>query len=218
MFVDDGQAWLKHLYYLVMSRLTPSPQLPPQELRQQRWWRYLKVTGGWMTALLIAVVMQRYAFQSYQVFGQSMQPTLQEGDYLIISKLPVTVAELKHRPYQPQRGDIVVIKSPIDNSRLIKRVIGLPDERISITNGNLRVYNSEHPQGFDPYPTLGLDSQPTQGQSTMIVPLGNVYVVGDNRTPGGSLDSRNELGPVKIENVIGKLVFRLWPFSQIDTF
>lgn len=200
------------------DQLTPSPQTSDAERSRARWWRLGKIAGGWFLALLLAVAMQRYAFQSYQVFGQSMQPTLQEGDYLIISKLPVTVAELKNRAYQPHRGDIVVIKSPIDGSRLIKRVIGLPDERVGIVNGSLRVYNSQQPQGFDPYAELGLESQPTQGQPSLIVPLDSIYVVGDNRSPGGSLDSRNELGPVQIEEVVGKLVFRLWPFSQIDTF
>lgn len=147
-----------------------------------------------------------------------MQPTLEEGDYLIISKLPYTWANIKNDAHLPEHGDILVIESPVDGSRLIKRVVGLPDEKVTVQNGTIRVYNEEFPQGFDPYEGLNLPKQFVSGQTSTIVPDDHVFVVGDNRASGGSLDSRNELGPVPVENIVGKLVVRLWPFSEIKTF
>lgn len=180
--------------------------------------RYLKIALGWGLALLVALALQRYAFKSYEVFGQSMQPTLNEGDYLIISKLPSTLAGVRRQDYLPHRGEIVVLESPLDDTRLIKRVIGLPGERISVANGTIRVYNTEHPRGFDPYAQLNLPSVYASGQISVIVPEHNIFVVGDNRASGGSLDSRNELGTVPSKNIVGKVVVRLWPLSKISNF
>lgn len=111
------------------SETSHSPQLahrPKPRLKATRSWQVLKVVGTWLLALLVAFGIQRYAFQSYQVFGQSMEPTLSEGDYLIISKLGATFAKVKHDDYVPARGDIVVLDSSLSGTRLIKRVIGLP--------------------------------------------------------------------------------------------
>lgn len=184
--------------------------------RQGRKWQLLKIAGSWLLAILIAFALQRFAFQSYQVFGQSMEPTLSEGDYLIISKLGATWADVRGEDYIPKRGDIVVLDSPNSGIRLIKRIIGLPGERVTVTNGRVTIVNDEHEDGFDPYESLGLASRFTAGQLTTEVPDGNVFVIGDNRQAGGSLDSRNELGPVPVHYIIGRLAWRLWPFSQPD--
>lgn len=190
----------------------------PRSASRQRTIRALKILGSWALALLVALALQRYAFQSYQVFGQSMEPTLTEGDYLIISKLGATWADISRHNYIPERGEIVVIKSPLTGNRLIKRVIGLPGERITITNGRVTIYNQQFSDGFDPYQQLGLESSFTAGQLTTVVPDGNLFLIGDNREAGGSLDSRNDLGPVPSDDVIGKLVLRLWPFSKIHKY
>ncbi len=179
-----------------------------------RAWQFIKIAGSWGLALLIAFGIQRYGFQSYQVFGQSMEPTLHEGDYLVISKLAPTFARLKRGQYVPTRGDIVVIDSGLTGTRLIKRVIGLPGERISVANGSVTIYNNENPNGFDPYEKLGLPGRFAAGQLTSVVPEGNAFVIGDNRQAGASLDSRNELGPVPTDHIIGRLAWRLWPFNQ----
>lgn len=180
--------------------------------------RALKILGSWLLALLIALFLQRFIFQSYQVFGHSMEPTLSEGDYLIISKLSTSWADIARSNYRPARGTIVVVESPLDQTRLIKRVIGLPGERVTVSNGEVKVFNQERPNGFDPYSNLNLAERYTSGQVTASVPDGYVFVVGDNREPGASLDSRNDLGPIPIDNIIGKLVLRLWPPTKIQSF
>lgn len=147
-----------------------------------------------------------------------MEPTLHENDYLIISKLPVSWAEFRNQPYIPERGEIVVVTSPIDGSRLIKRVIGLPDERVIVNNGSVKIYNQESKTGFDPYQSLDIPTEYVSGQLSAVVPQDHLFLIGDNRQAGGSLDSRNELGPVPITNVVGELQLRLWPFSGIQKF
>jgi signal peptidase I len=202
---------------------TPAPKsdIPPkpaQAKRKTARWRWTKILFSWALALVLALTLQRFAFQSYQVFGQSMEPTLHEGDYLIISKLSKTWAGVTRDDYVPERGDIVVLNSSASGNRLIKRVIGLPGERVIVSGGSVKVINSEHPDGFNPYQELGLDESFAAGQLSTQVPDGHVFLIGDNRQPGGSLDSRNELGPVPTEDILGKLVLRLYPFSKVHAY
>lgn len=197
--------------------LTHTP-LPVLRAPQRSSIRVLKIVASWLAALLVALALQRFVFQSYQVFGHSMEPTLSEGDYLIISKIGPTWAKVRQDEFYPDRGDIVVVNSPLDDTRLIKRIIGLPGERITVGSGQVRVYNQTRPNGFDPYAELGLSPKYASGQLTMVVPTGHAFVVGDNREAGGSLDSRNDLGPVSLDDIVGRLVVRLWPVSKIDSF
>lgn len=167
---------------------------------------------------MIALGLQRYAFQSYQVFGQSMSPSLQEGDYLIISKLNVIWEKLTAGQYVPERGSIIVFDNNVSGNRLIKRVIGLPRERVVVDNGRVRVFNAERPEGFDPYQELALPARFADGQLSLTVPDNHIFVMGDNRQAGGSLDSRSDLGPIPTNKVIGRLAVRLWPFSNFEKY
>ncbi len=194
------------------------PTTTGQKVVKQRRLRTLKILGSWLLALLVALALQRFVFQSYQVFGQSMEPTLSQGDYLIISKVGPTWAGLRNHYFVPERGDIVVVDNPLEDNRLIKRVIGLPGERITVGDGQVRVFNRENREGFDPYQKLGLKPTNASGQLSLVVPERHVFLIGDNRESGGSLDSRNDLGPVPAEDILGKLVLRLWPFSKVDNF
>ncbi len=193
--------------------------IPSDNGRRKQLIKIAKIGGSWLIALVVALALQRYVFQSYQVYGHSMEPTLAEGDYLVISKLGVSLSDLRNHDYVPGRGDIIVLKSPLDQTRLIKRVIGLPGEQIKVRDGKVTIFNAEHPAGFDPYAELGLESTFTSGtQDDVTVPSDSVYVIGDNRSANGSLDSRDGLGPVPLSDIIGKLVLRLYPFSKIDRF
>lgn len=202
-----------------MSNKVPTHTVGPKPNQPAKnWLPLVKLFGSWIAAVLIVILLANYAFRGYQVFGQSMEPALKQGDYLIISKLSVSWSKLFHKDYLPNRGDIVVLDSTVNHTQLIKRVIGLPGERVTVAGGEVTIYNDEHPNGFDPYQELGLDTRFADGQLTMVVPEHHVFVIGDNRIAGGSLDSRSELGPVPTKNIVGHSVLRLYPFGDLKKF
>lgn len=166
-------------------------------------------------ALVLVQVINTFFLQSYRVFGSSMSTTLESDDRLIISKFGKTFAKTTGRTYEPKRGEVIVFQSPIDSEiQLIKRVIGLPGERVVVNNGKITVYNSENPQGFNPDDAdYGKDLPETSGRVDITVPQKHIFVSGDNRVGSNSLDSRNELGTVPEENIIGKLIVRIWPID-----
>ena len=171
-------------------------------------------------ALLVAFIINRFVFQSYEVFGRSMTPTLQEQDRLVISKLGKSWSTVTSNDYIPDRGTIIVFKSPRDpNIQLIKRVIGLPGERVVVEDGSITVFNDQNPQGFNPDIDFEADlTDFTTGNKESLVSEGELFVSGDNRSPGGSLDSRNELGLVPADNIVGELVVRLLPIGDASVF
>ena len=177
-----------------------------------------------VAAPLIALSLTAYVFQSYEVEGPSMQTTLDPQDRLIVLKVPRTIARLTNKPYIPDRGDVIIFTKPGtfefgDNreKQLIKRVIALPGERVVVKDGQVTVYNNEHPTGFQPDKTLpyGQAIGTTTGTKELTVPRNEVYVLGDNR--GNSLDSR-VFGPVRSDDIVGKLALRILPLSKAQTF
>jgi signal peptidase I len=101
--------------------------------------------------------------------------------------------------------------------QLIKRVIGLPGERVVVKNNQVTVYNDEHPQGFHPDKDLpyGKVIPETSGDIDTIISKNHVYVLGDNRP--NSLDSR-AFGEIESKNIVGKLVMRVWPAGNMKAF
>lgn len=194
----------------------PHPAAPqkPAPKKERNWGTLGFVASLGLALAFIFFIVNPFIMQTYEVFGQSMESTLHEGDYLIISKVGPTIAKIKKTDYLPKRGDIVVLDSSLTGNRLIKRVIGLPGERVVVDGGQVTVYPEGSETGFDPYQQLGLPAKYTSGSLSVTVPEGHVFVIGDNREDGGSLDSRNELGPIPEDKIIGKLWLRLWPFSQ----
>lgn len=181
-----------------------------------------------LIAPLIAFGLTMFVFQSYQVDGPSMQETLHHNDRLVVWKLPRTWANLTGNNYVPGRGDIVILHeaglqsygaSGTDEKQLVKRVIGLPGDRIVIRDGVITIFNTEYPSGFNPDQELpyGKTAQLTPTVNDLEVTLGEteLYVVGDNRT--NSLDSRT-FGPIETDQVVGKLVLRLLPLNQIERY
>lgn len=170
---------------------------------------------------VIATFINLFVFQTYQVVGQSMEPTLSQNDYLIVSKIEKSFERIGFG-YTPKRGEIVIFNSPERNNfRLVKRVIALPGERVLIRDGQVLVFNDERPSGFNPDEgtSYGDKLHETSGNVDLIVPKGEVFVLGDNRSSGGSLDSRSEkVGPVRLQEVIGELVLRVFPFDQAKFF
>lgn len=153
-----------------------------------------------------------------------MQTTLQNADKLIIWKVPRSWANITRHPYIPQRGDVVVFDEPGLNGdapdkskQLIKRVIGLPGDHVIIKNGNVTVYNKEHPTGFNPDRTLPYGNVIGETTGDIDVTLGptQIFVCGDNRPD--SLDSR-AFGPIEAKQIVGKLMLRVFPINNAKVF
>ena len=203
----------------------PAPANPqPERAKHESLKSVLSTVAILLIAPIIAVFLTAFVFQSYQVDGPSMQTTLSDKDRLIVWKTPRTWARLTGHPYIPNRGDVVVFTNPNlanfgqdPNKQLIKRVIGLPGDKVVVQNNILTVYNAAHPQGFRPDQTLpyGHVIVGTNIDGEWTVAKGQLFVCGDNRFD--SLDSRI-FGPIDANDVIGKLVVRVLPLNQAMRF
>lgn len=181
--------------------------------------------GVLVAALLVALGLIAFVFQSYQVDGPSMQQTLHNNDRLIVWKLPRTWARVTGHPYVPKRGDIIVFTETglaqygqENTKQLIKRVIGLPGDRVVVANNTITIYNKQYPGGFQPDKTLpyGKDiTEPAQQNIDVTLGKNQLFVCGDNRT--NSLDSRF-FGPIMTDQIIGKLAVRVLPLNQSERF
>jgi signal peptidase I len=197
----------------------------PEPGNAQSGWRELASTVGILVAaLLVALFIIAFVFRSYQVDGPSMESTLQNSDKLIIWKVPRSWARLTHHDYVPNRGDIIVFSESglsqfgqNDTKQLIKRVIGLPGDRVVVRDNKYTIYNKANPKGFNPDTTLpyGKNIPPTSGSVDVTLGRHQLFVSGDNRPD--SLDSR-AFGPINTAQVIGKLVLRVFPIGGAKAF
>lgn len=174
--------------------------------------------------VLGTILINTFVFRSFNVVGPSMETTLYTGDRLIVNRLAVTVSQLENKPYLPKRGQIIVFKNPhysegIEDEYIVKRVIGLPGERVTLQNGSYKVYNAAHPEGFNPDDNNnGEPGSPTSGQVDEIVPDGEIFVSGDHRQGNYSYDSRNGLGTIPLYDIVGPVSFRIFPVNKIRSF
>jgi signal peptidase I len=152
-----------------------------------------------LPAILIAVLMHLFLAQSSVVYGESMQPNFYTDQRLIVEKF-------SYRLHPPLRGDVVIVRDPDGGLLpLIKRVVGLPGERVTVADGQVYIDGTALDE---PY----LD-EPTNGPSrSWIVPPFHVFVMGDNRN--NSRDSRF-FGPVSTDSILGHAVFRYWPLNEL---
>lgn len=181
--------------------------------------------GVFIAAVIIGTTLiNAFVFRSYHVVGPSMETTLYTNDRLIVDRLPVTWAQLLGKTYTPERGSIIVFKNPhyargIEDEYIVKRVIGLPGERVVLKDGNFTVYNDEHPDGFNPDElNKGEPGSPTTGSVDTTVPTGQIFVSGDHRQGTFSYDSRNGLGTIPLYDVVGPVSWRIFPFNKIRSF
>jgi len=187
-----------------------------------------RIFSHWLVSWILIPVsliffLHFFVFSAYHVVGSSMVPNLHDSDYLIISKVGKTAAGLTGQQYTGKRGEIVVFHYPKEPQfDFVKRVVGLPGERVVVKDGKITVYNNDNPNGLNPdegielagsYTQAGPDDQPID----IVIPKGNIFVVGDNRTPNGSADSR-EWGLLPSNDIVGTVVLRLYPFNTIKLF
>lgn len=187
---------------------------------------FLAFLGVLATAGVLALLLITFVFRSYSVDGPSMETTLQDQDKLIIWKLPRTIAKVTGNQYVPGRGDVLVVFEDDlsacgqgEGREIIKRVIGLPGERVVVADGTITVYNQQFSGGFEPDKTLPYNDKntiPFTDEDTEVILQDNeLFLAGDNRPE--SCDSRR-LGPITTDQVVGKLVVRLLPANNIKLF
>lgn len=169
----------------------------------------------------LIVVVNTYVVQIIAVDGHSMEKTFYTGNNVLVNKIPKTVARLNGREFLPMRGQVVIVRASFGNSVLssedngslilIKRVIALPGERVVIENGNLKVYNDEHKDGFSPDEGADWQAAMTPDEATENIDIqldsGELFVTGDNRP--ASIDSRFN-GPIGTDEIVGVVVGKLW--------
>ena len=166
---------------------------------------FIKDSVKFILMVFILIFLMVYVVSVTQVVGDSMDPTLKNQDVLILNKAKYRFSEVK-------RGDIIAFTYE-DTKYLIKRVIGLPGDHISIIDNkvyiNGRYYIEDYLKDID---TSDFDLQDL-GYNT--VPDGMYFVLGDNRD--NSLDSR-KIGLVEADDIIGEIAIRFWPITNFRLF
>jgi len=164
-----------------------------------------------LIAVITVVAVRHFLVQPFVVSGRSMEPSFSNGDYLLID-------EISYRYRTPERGEVIVFRSPTDNkSFFIKRVIGLPDEKITIKENKIIVFNKENPDGLtlsEAYLKSIFGTSMQAIKDTEVTLANNQYfVLGDNRQE--SYDSRS-WGPLEKSAIVGVVRLRLWPITKVE--
>ena len=188
------------------------------EAASSRW--IVELAGVVVVAILVAVVLRTFVVATYSIPSGSMEPTLQVGDRIVVNKL-------SYHLHGVDRGNIVVFTTPPNEdcagppvADLVKRVIGLPGESISLKDGSVYIDGRLLPEPFLP-PDVRTDTYPGPSNNDFAlhhayrIPAGDVFVLGDNRPE--SCDSRY-WGPIRESSIVGKVDLRIWPLSRIGFF
>lgn len=171
----------------------------------------IKEIREWVLSILIAAavafIIKGFLIDIIQVSGTSMLPNLSDRDRLVIEKVSLYT-------HNYRRGEIIIFKPNNETQDIyIKRVIGLPGDRVEIKNGEVYVNSEKLDEDYLFQDTF---TQPAREEySNLTVPDNCLYVLGDNRTV--SEDSRY-IGPIPVENIRGHALLRVYPFNEIRKF
>jgi signal peptidase I len=183
----------------------PQMAQPPAPAQPPRQKSFLRDTLEIVFLALVLYVVIQYAVQTVHVLGSSMYATLHDNDLLVASKI-------SYKLHQPQRGDIIVFKPPDEASRdFIKRIIGLPGERIRIANSVVYINGHVLNEPYLPERWTYNNNWPATGQDQLIPP-DQYFVMGDNRNH--SSDSRT-FNFIDLSSILGKAEIRIWPLGQV---
>ena len=185
----------------------------PEQPRDKQWWKVLLEWGGFIVAaVVIAFVVKTFIFQAFFIPSESMVPTLEIGDRVLVNKLSYDLHDVN-------RGDIVVFEAPegtrtAEIKDLVKRVIGLPGETIAGRGGQIYIDGKVLEEPWLPKGTQSKQFQCTEqlGCVDGRVPPDSVFVLGDNRLQ--SKDS-TYFGPITDGGIVGRAFVRIWPLDRI---
>lgn len=179
---------------------------PPPTARARRGRALLEWVAIIAVTVVLVLVIKTFFVQAFFIPSGSMEPTLKPGDRVLVEKTGYTI----------HRGNIIVFKKPpTDNAPgitdLIKRVIGMPGDRISAHGGYVYINGHKLNEHWLPQVDQGVTTE----LRTQVVPKGTYFVLGDNRT--NSDDSRF-IGDISKKLVVGKAFLLIWPLNSITTF
>lgn len=160
-----------------------------------KFWKIIRDLIPYAFIVFLVIIIRTYIATPVRVDGNSMRKTLADGDILLLYKMA-----------KFERNDIIVLDEKEDNEIIIKRIIALPGETIKIQNGKIYINDKEYNDEFA-YGDTSDYEQVTLGEN-------EYFILGDNRLI--SKDSRY-FGTITEDEIIGKIVFRFWPFSKIGT-
>lgn len=186
---------------------------------RDRQWMIIRtviwIVIGLAFIMTLVVTVNTFIVKLYKVDGHSMESTYHDTTEQVINVVPVTLAHIAGRDYTPDRGQVVIVRQVFgvtddvqaadkENQYLIKRVIGLPGERVVVKNNTITIYNTEHPDGFNPdtgstwEKTMHVDTDAENVDVTLA--KDEIFICGDNRPE--SIDSRFN-GPILTKQIIG---------------
>ncbi len=182
---------------------SPRTTRPPRLSRRVRsWLEWGIVLVG---ALAISFGIRGYLIQTFSIPSESMVPTLQIGDRILVNKQASDLSDLN-------RGDIVVFEKPeslaSDLDHLVKRMIGLPGDTVEGRDGQVWINGAPLAEPWLP------EGVTTDAFGPVVVPEGEVFFMGDNRSR--SQDSR-VFGTVDADNIVGRVFFRIWPLNRVGS-
>ena len=155
------------------------------------------------------LVVRTFLVQPFLVSGSSMRPNFTDGDYLLVD-------QITYRLRSPERGEVVVFHYPNDETTyFIKRIVGLPGERVVVSGGHVTVYNSQNPKGLELHESYLPSGTITDHDIDITLGAGEYVVLGDNRSY--SFDSRS-WGVLRQKEIVGLARLRLWPLSAMTAF
>jgi signal peptidase I len=186
--------------------------------KQSRWWREAGLVL--LVAFAVAIALRTFVVQTFYIPSGSMEPTLQIGDRILVNKI-------SYHLHGVNRGDIVVFaRPPAENcggpavSDLVKRVIGLPGETISLSRGYVDINGKRLNESWLPQSEQGVTGEGPPGNSSNLarpyrIPANHYFMMGDNRMD--SCDSRY-WGTIPKSLIVGKVELRVWPISAFHLF
>jgi signal peptidase I len=165
-------------------------------------------------ALILAIIIKKFLIEQYVVYGESMMPTIQDGNRLIVNKIGYELSS-------PERFDLIVFKANPEED-YIKRVIGVPGDHIAYKDDKLYINNKliEEPyleefKRFAANRTITGNFTLEEITGHKIVPEGKIFVLGDNRLH--SIDSRH-IGFIDVKDIVGEANIRYWPVDKMKVF
>ena len=184
---------------------------PPKRSRTRIFFGFVFEMLKVIALAAVTIFLIRYfLFKPFYVKGASMEPNFLDHEYLIVD-------ELTYRLRHPERGEVIVFKYPNNQQEFfLKRIIGLPGERVKIADGKITVYNDKFPEGIELGENyISADLATTGEPRTVTLGADEYYVLGDNRM--NSFDSRR-FGAVKKDLIVGRALLRGWPLNRVGIF